>query len=212
MGCPTQLKTSTRYVCYLSLKTWFRINKPCLSKNIWHQNTGFKCGQRLAPITMQKQWASCRENSLPQWCCNLYKINSDNKNENVSIWPRLPDAHITVSVHASSKLRDLKTCYTPRHMWTETSIKFFIVYTVGNHLLLKAICSKGFFVEVFLFLFFFFMSWYHMFSQTKEKNSLKAKAARFILERSSQNPMNHICRVTAATTLSDSHSFIVSVY
>lgn len=89
-------------------------------------------------------------------------------------------------------------------MWSETFIKFFIVYTVGNHLLLKAICSKGFFCWGFPF--FFFMSWYHMFSQTKEKNSLKAKAARFILEWSLQNPMNHICRVMIQ---SDSHSFIV---
>jgi len=52
-----------------------------------------------------------------------------------------------------------------------------------------------------------------MFSQTKEKekNSLKAKAARFILERS-LHPMNHICRVTAAMTQSDSHQFLVPAY
>lgn len=77
-------------------------------------------------------------------------------------------------------------------MQTETFIKFFIVYTVGNHLLLKAICSKGFFVAIFFFflvLGIFFDLIPHVFTdKRKKKKSLKAKAARLILERSLQNP------------------------
>lgn len=44
MGRPTEFKASTRHVWCFNLKIRFRINKPYVSKNIWHQNTGLKSG------------------------------------------------------------------------------------------------------------------------------------------------------------------------
>lgn len=165
----------------------FRNNKPWISSEKWMR---LKHRIYLWTKCCLHHNAKAPENvsdkiELHQLYCKLIENYLGQQHEDVSIRSGLPDTHITVSVHVT---QSEETRYTLRHANWDIHKVFFIVYTVGNHLLLKAMCSKGVFGVFVLFFLPFLELIPHASTDKRKKSSVKTKAARFILERSLQNP------------------------